>query len=232
MNAIRRSNERGRASHGWLESFHSFSFSEYYDEKHMGHSVLRVINEDFIAANQGFATHAHRDMEIVTYVISGCIEHKDSLGSVGQIRRGEVQRMSAGTGIRHSEHNPQKDELTHLLQIWIVPDRQGHTPSYEQVDLLERFKTQEFVLLASSNGQDGSTTIHQDTKIFAGNFQSSKDVKLPLCASRNGWLQLIEGHLKFKDQTLSAGDAIQLSKEEEPMIKVQSSAHFLFFDLP
>ncbi len=232
MIQIRQSKDRGFADHGWLQSYHTFSFADYYDEKHMGHSVLRVINEDFIAPGKGFPTHGHRDMEIITYLIEGELEHKDSLGSVGQIKAGEIQRMSAGTGIRHSEYNPSSNKKNHLLQIWILPDRSGYQPSYEQIDLSHQLQTDEKVIVASPKANEGHAMIHQNAKIYAYKIKSSKSVSLPICATRSGWLQLIDGEMSWNQQQLNAGDALMISQEEAPVISVLSKAHFLFFDLP
>ncbi len=232
MIKVRKSKERGYANHGWLRSFHSFSFADYYDPAHMGHSVLRVINEDYIAAAQGFPTHGHQNMEIVTYVISGAIEHRDSLGNGGIIEHGEIQRMSAGTGIRHSEFNPKKDQETHMLQIWILPDRAGHEPGYEQVQLKDKMKLNSLTLIASPNKENESLLIHQNAKIFAGQFEEKQKITLPVCASRSGWLQLISGELEVSGQILNAGDAVAIFNEEAPSVVAKKDAHFLFFDLP
>ena len=175
--------------------------------------------------------HSHRDLEIITYVFKGTIEHRDSLGNIGQIRHGEIQRMSAGSGIRHSEYNPDSKEETQLLQIWLLPDRQGYTPGYEQVDLTEKFKTENWVLISSQNGENRSTTINQNAKIYAGNFTSSTEFKLPICSSRKGWLQMVSGNLTVQGLQLSPGDGVALDNEEAPQISVQDRAHFLFFDL-
>lgn len=232
MITIRKNKERGYADHGWLQSYHTFSFAEYHDEKFMGHSVLRVINEDFIAPGSGFPLHGHRDMEIITYIIEGELEHKDSLGSIGTIQAGEIQRMSAGAGIRHSEYNSSTVNPTRLLQIWILPDRSGYQPSFEQINLKNRFQTQEMVLIASPNAQEGSALLHQNAKIYAYNIQSSRQLTLPVCSSRNGWLQLIDGSIQGEAFQMEAGDALKIEKEEAPSIQVQGKAHFLFFDLP
>lgn len=232
MITLRKSKDRGYADHDWLKSYHTFSFADYYDVAHMGHSVLRVINDDTIDAGTGFPMHSHRDMEIITYVYKGAIEHRDSLGNVGRIRHGEIQRMSAGSGIRHSEYNPNSDEETQLLQIWILPDRQGYTPGYEQVDLTEKFKSESWVLISSQNGENNSTTINQNAKIFAGNFVQSTKFKIPICKSRKGWLQMVSGSVTVQGLTLNPGDGIALENEESPELTIEKQAHFLFFDLP
>ena len=232
MIQLRKSQDRGYADHGWLRSFHTFSFADYYDPAHMGHSVLRVINQDWIAPGAGFPMHAHKDMEIVTYVTEGSLEHKDTLGSHGQIQHGEIQQMSAGTGIRHSEYNPDPKNPTQLLQIWILPDRSGHQPKYQQVNLADRLSSEELVLIASPNGENSSLLIHQNAKIFAGKFTKSQSIQLPLCQSRHGWIQWISGNGELNKTSLHPGDGIALSQEETPTLQVQAGAHFLFFDLP
>jgi redox-sensitive bicupin YhaK (pirin superfamily) len=177
---IRKSKERGFAEHGWLQSYHTFSFADYYDPNHMGFGSLRVINQDTIAAQSGFPTHPHRDMEIITYVYRGVLEHRDSLGNIGQIHHGEIQRMSAGTGIRHSEYNPSKTEVTELLQIWIQPSQMNVPPSYEQIDLKEELKIQNWVLLASKDNSRSTARISQDAEIFVGRFAQETKFILPL----------------------------------------------------
>lgn len=232
MIQLRKSKDRGYADHGWLRSFHTFSFADYYDPAHMGHSVLRVINQDWIAPGAGFPMHAHKDMEIVTYVTEGSLEHKDTLGSHGQIQHGEIQQMSAGTGIRHSEYNPDPKNPTQLLQIWILPDRSGHQPKYQQVNLSDKLSSEELVLIASPNGENNSLLIHQNAKIFAGKFTEAQTIQLPLCQSRHGWIQWISGEGELNKTPLRPGDAVAMSQEETPHLQVQAGAHFLFFDLP
>lgn len=232
MRTIRKSQDRGYADHQWLQSYHSFSFADYYDPKHMGHSVLRVINEDTIAPGAGFPMHSHRDMEIITYVYEGTIAHKDSLGNSDKISHGEIQAMSAGTGIKHSEYNPSNTEATKLLQIWIIPERQGFAPGYKTTNLKEKFKTEDLHLIASCSGANNSLPVHQDLKLYAAHFKSDRELTLPLSASRNGWIQLIDGKIKLGDQVIEGGDAFVLSKEESPQILILGEAHFLFFDLP
>ena len=231
MMQIRRSAERGYFDFGWLKTFHTFSFGEYYDPQFMGFRHLRVINQDTIDESSGFPMHGHKDMEIITYVYKGTIEHKDSLGNIGQIKHGEIQRMSAGSGIRHSEYNPSATEKTELLQIWIEPEKLKIAPDYEQVNLIEKFKDEELVLIASPSKENGSAKINQDVKVFAFNSKSSKIVHLPLALHRHGWIQLISGEIKFENEVLTAGDAIALKDVTDPSIEILNPAHFIFFDL-
>ena len=231
MLQLRKANDRGHAQHGWLESHHSFSFADYHDPAHMGFSVLRVINEDFVAPAQGFATHPHRDMEIITYILEGALEHKDSLGTGSIIRPGEVQRMSAGTGIRHSEVNHSKIEPVHLLQIWILPNRQGVTPSYEQIrtepaDIANRLR-----LVASPDGHDGSVTIHQDARVYAASLDGT-EITHALAPGRRAWLQVARGSLTLNGQALTAGDGVGIENESRLTLAANDSAEVLLFDLP
>lgn len=232
MQVIRRSHERGKADHGWLLSYHTFSFAEYYDPKHMGFRSLRVINEDFIEGGQGFGTHPHRDMEIVTYVVDGALEHKDSMGNGTIIRPGEVQYMCAGTGVRHSEFNPSADQATHLLQIWIVPDQAGHTPRYGQKSFATSLASGAMTLVVSSDGRDGSIAIHQDAVIYAAQTAHAKNWTMALKADRHYWLQVISGNLQMTGVTLEPGDALAISQENQELkISTQGPAHWLLFDL-
>jgi redox-sensitive bicupin YhaK (pirin superfamily) len=232
MYKIRKSQDRGHANHGWLESYHSFSFADYYDPSFMGHSVLRVINEDFIAPKTGFPAHGHRDMEIITYVITGAIEHRDSLGNVGLIRPGEIQRMSAGNGIQHSEMSASATETTRLLQIWLLPDSQGYPADYEQVDFSAKHKLGELLLIASKTREAGSLLLRQDAKLYAGQFQAGTSLTLPLTKNRQGWLQMIDGQMSLEGQSLLRGDGLIISHEQNLKLQVEKEAHFLFFDLP
>ena len=231
MIVIRHGAERGHANHGWLDSWHTFSFADYYDPQHMGFSVLRVINEDVVAPGQGFPTHPHRDMEIITWILEGALEHQDSLGSGSVIRPGEVQRMSAGTGIRHSEFNPSPTESVHLLQIWILPNQQGVTPSYEQT----RFENAELAdrlrLVASPDGQDGSVTIHQNARIYAARLRDS-EVTHTLGSGRRAWVQVARGALTLNGQKLAAGDGAGIEHEVTLRIATGDTAEILLFDLP
>ena len=231
MLQLRKAGERGHAQHGWLESHHSFSFADYHDPAHMGFSVLRVINEDFVAPAQGFPTHPHRDMEIITYILEGTLEHKDSLGTGSIIRPGEVQRMSAGTGIRHSEFNPSKIEPVHLLQIWILPNRQGVTPSYEQIRIEPADIANRLRLVASPDGDGGSVTIHQDARVYAAHLEGA-EITQALAPGRRAWLQVARGSLALNGQTLTAGDGVGIQNESRLTLKAEDAAEILLFDLP
>lgn len=230
----RKSSERGRADHGWLKSFHTFSFADYYDPDFMGYRVLRVINEDYIARGEGFPMHPHRDMEIVTYVTEGALEHRDTLGSSSVIRPGEVQYMCAGTGVRHSEFNHSKSDTTHLLQIWIVPDKGGYPPSYAQKDFSKQLGTGELTLVVSNDGRDGSIAIHQRVDLYAGRFKAGHraTVQLRNSTGGHGWIQIVTGSLKIADRTLGAGDGAAVAAEREITLESQAATEFLLFDLP
>ncbi len=231
MIRIRKSDERGRGDHGWLKSKFSFSFANYYDPEHMNFRDLRVINEDLVAPDSGFPMHPHRDMEIITYIVSGELEHRDSMGNGEVIRRGEVQRMSAGTGITHSEFNPTSDRTTHLLQIWITPDRAGHTPSYEQTRFPDSDKRDRLRLVASPDGAEGSVTIHQDARLYASLLSAGQSVTHDLAPGRHAWVQLISGTLDVNGTRLDAGDAAAISDEPSLAIRAGEDAEFLVFDL-
>jgi quercetin 2,3-dioxygenase len=238
MITLRKSHDRGHADHGWLNSFHSFSFAEYHDPRHMGFGNLRVINEDRIAPGTGFGTHGHRDMEIVSYVLSGELAHKDSMGNgtaggkhAGVIRPGDVQRMSAGTGVMHSEFNNAKDQTTHFLQIWILPSRQGIAPGYEQKSFPDADKRGRLRLVASPDGRDGSVTIHADASIRAGLFDGAETAELKLDAQRRTYVHLVRGGLTVNGQRLEAGDALKLQGERQLEISGGDSAEVLVFDL-
>jgi quercetin 2,3-dioxygenase len=232
MLAVRQSKDRGHADHGWLKSYHTFSFADYYDPKFMAFSELRVINEDFIEGGGGFQTHPHKDMEIVTYVISGALAHKDTLGNSEVIRPGEVQRMSAGTGIRHSEFNSSETETCHLLQIWILPEKENIKPSYEQTSFSERFEKENFVLVGSRDGQNGSVTIHQDLKLYVGKYTKPMTLDLPVSAQRKAWLQVVAGSLTANNLLVSAGDGLAIDQEAAVSLKATAACEFLFFDMP
>jgi redox-sensitive bicupin YhaK (pirin superfamily) len=227
---IRKADERGRTKAGWLDSHHTFSFGEYYDPKHLGFSVLRVINDDRVAPGAGFATHPHRDMEIVTYVLEGALEHKDSMGNGSVIVPGEVQRMSAGTGVTHSEFNPSKTEPVHFLQIWVLPGAKGLPPGYEQ----KKFSVPEksFRLVASPDGSDGSVSINQDAKIYAGRLTNGGSLRHALSPTRKGWLHVARGEVKLKDTVLHEGDAAALQEEQSLELSDAKNAELLLFDLP
>lgn len=234
------SEKRGHAKHGWLNAKHTFSFADYYDPDFMGFRVLRVINEDRIEGGAGFPTHGHSDMEIITYIIDGAIEHKDSLGSHGVIRPGDVQRMSAGTGVRHSEFNHEKNKETHLLQIWIEPQTKGTLPSYEQKSFVKELEAKNFVLVANPEGKDGSVHIHQDVNIFVGKFKAGDEKRVEVAQNRYVWIQVVRGELEVNGQNLKSGDGLAASQEKVLVLKAKSSAsapeaeqnEFLFFDLP
>jgi len=231
MLTIRRSAERGGGDHGWLNTCHTFSFSDYWDEKWMGFRSLRVINEDWVAPNSGFPTHPHRDMEIITYVLAGRLEHKDSLGTGSVILPGDGQRMSAGRGIRHSEFNPSMSEKVHLLQIWILPDRAGHEPGYEQKSFPESEKRGRLRLIASKDGSDGSVKINQDAQLFATLLAPGEEVRHLLGAKRYAWVQVAKGEVNLNGQMLEQGDGAAVSDEKELTIKATKDAEVLLFDL-
>lgn len=228
---LRPSAARGHANHGWLDSYHSFSFAHYHDPEHMGFRALRVINEDSIAPGTGFETHGHRDMEIVTYVTEGALEHRDSMGEHSVIRPGEVQRMTAGTGIRHSEFNASRLEAVKLLQIWLLPAEDGLPPGYEQKTFADAEKHNRLCLIAASDGRDGAITIHQDVNIYAAKLDPGASVNLPLTAGRGAWLQLIGGGIRVNEQSLRSGDAAALEEVEAISIVADSASEFLLFDL-
>jgi hypothetical protein len=238
MITLRKSADRGFADHGWLKSFHSFSFADYYDPQHMGFGNLRVINEDRIAPGTGFGTHAHRDMEIVSYVLDGELAHKDSLGTgdapggaSGVIRPGDVQRMSAGTGVRHSEFNHAAGATTHFLQIWIEPSQRGIEPGYEQRHFDAAEKRGKLRLIASPDGRDGSVTIHADASIWSGLFDGDDKAVQPVPAGRKAYVHVVRGRAQVNGQALEAGDAIRIQNEHEVEIEKAEDAEILLFDL-
>ena len=231
MLTIRKSNERGYADHGWLKSFHSFSFAGYYDPLHMGWGNLRVINEDWIAAGKGFGTHGHRDMEIVTYVLQGALAHKDSMGNIKAIPPGDVQRMSAGTGVQHSEFNHAPDTTTHLLQIWIEPNVTGVTPSYEQKTFAAAEKQGHLRLVASPDGTAGSVRIHADARLYASLLDGEQVVALALEPARKCYVHLVRGALSVNGVALSTGDAALLDAESQLRLDHAQDAEVLVFDL-
>ena len=231
MLTVRKSQDRGYADHGWLQSFHSFSFAGYYDPQHMGFGNLRVINEDRIAPGTGFGTHGHRDMEIISYVLSGELAHKDSMGNVKGIPPGDVQRMSAGTGVMHSEFNHAQDQVTHFLQIWIEPNVTGIAPSYEQKAIPPEEKRGALRLIASPDGARDSVTIHADASIFAGLFDGDERAELPLDPARKAYVHLVRGVLDVNGQHLEAGDALLLEDENGITLSQGSDAEVLVFDL-
>jgi quercetin 2,3-dioxygenase len=231
MITIRRNNERGGGAYGWLTTRHTFSFSDYQDSRWMGFRSLRVINEDWVAPKGGFPTHPHRDMEIITYVLSGKLEHKDSLGTGSVILPGDGQRMTAGRGIRHSEANPSTTEAVHLLQIWILPDKHGHEPGYEQKAFPEAEKRGKFRLIASNDGAEGSVRINQDAKLFVTLLAPGEELTQSLAAKRYGWLQVAKGEVELNGQKLRQGDGAAISEEKTLAIKATEEAEVLLFDL-
>jgi quercetin 2,3-dioxygenase len=231
MLTLRKSQERGYADHGWLKSYHSFSFANYYDPEHMGFGNLRVINEDRIAPGTGFGTHGHRDMEIISYVLEGNLAHKDTLGNIKGIPPGDVQRMSAGTGVQHSEFNHAQDQTTHFLQIWIEPNVTGIPASYEQKTFPESDKRGRLRLVASPHGSEGSVTIHADARVHAGLFDKDEQFSLTLEPGRKGYVHLVRGELEVNGARLSAGDAAKLEGEERVQLSHGKAAEVLVFDL-
>lgn len=231
MLTLRPSRERGHADHGWLKSFHSFSFAGYYDPDHMGWGNLRVINEDWIAPAKGFGTHGHRDMEIVTYVLSGELAHKDSMGNIKTIPPGDVQRMSAGTGVQHSEFNHAPNDTTHLLQIWIEPNQMGVQPSYEQTTFPEAAKQGRLCLVASPDSAQGSVKIHADARLYAGLFEAGQTANLALAVGRKAYVHLVRGALKVNGVALQTGDAALLADENQVVLTEGVDAEVLVFDL-
>lgn len=231
MLIVRKSNDRGYADLGWLKSHHSFSFAEYYDREQMGWGNLRVINEDRVAPGMGFAAHGHRDMEILSYVLSGALAHKDSLGNGATIPPGDVQRMSAGHGVTHSEFNPAVDTATHFLQLWILPDERGLAPAYEQKAFPLTDKLGRLRLIASPDGADGSLTIHADARLYVGLFDGSESAQLALAPGRKGYLHVARGRLTVNGLLLDAGDGLKLEDEPQVTLSDGTDAEVLVFDL-
>jgi len=232
MITLRRSEERGHANHGWLDTAHTFSFSSYYDPAHMGFRALRVINEDKVAAGAGFPTHPHRDMEIITYVLDGALEHKDSMGTGSVIRPGDVQRMSAGTGVTHSEYNHSKREGVHFLQIWILPEKAGIAPSYEQKSFSTEEKGGKLRVVASNDGREGSVTVHQDMTLYATVLGPGQEVTHALKPGRHAWVQAVRGSIAVNGQTLKQGDGAAISEEGSISLTAPGgTAEALLFDL-
>lgn len=231
MITLRPGNERGNTSAYWLDSHHTFSFNRYYDPRHMGFRDLRVINEDWVRGGGGFGTHSHNDMEIITYVVEGALAHKDSTGGSGVIRPGDVQRMSAGTGISHSEYNASKTDVVHFLQIWILPEQQGIKPGYEQRTFTPEEKQGKLRLVASRDGRGASVTIHQNVDLFASLLASQEAVVHELDAKRHAWLQLVSGSVLLSGVLLEAGDGAAVSDEKTLEIQAKDSSEFLLFDL-
>jgi hypothetical protein len=231
MTELRRAGERGHADHGWLDSYHSFSFADYYDPRHMGYGALRVINEDRVQAGRGFGTHGHRDMEIISYVLEGSLGHEDSMGTGSTIVPGDVQRMSAGRGVTHSEFNHEKEGVTHFLQIWIVPNVTGIPPSYEQKRFGPEDKRGRLRLIASEDGAAGSVKIHQDARLYAGLFDGAEKARLEIAPGRKGYVHVARGTVTVNGNELKAGDALK-SGDEPILIERGSGAEVLAFDLP
>jgi redox-sensitive bicupin YhaK (pirin superfamily) len=234
MITIRKAEERGHFDFGWLNTYHSFSFGDYYDPKHTSFRTLRVINEDFVQPGHGFPTHGHRDMEIVTYILEGALEHRDSMGTGSIIRRGDAQRMTAGTGVTHSEANPSSDTLVHLLQIWIFPQEQGLQPEYEEKRFSDDEKRNQLRLIVAPGGDDedgGAVRIHQDAKIFASLLDKNQSVVHPLANGRSAWLQVAAGAVALNDVELKQSDGAAIHQESQLRITAREPAEVLLFDL-
>lgn len=231
MIRVRKSGDRGRANHGWLDTNYTFSFANYYDPEQMGFRHLRVLNEDVIEPGKGFPMHGHRDMEILTYILSGGLEHKDNMGNGSVIRPGDVQRMSAGTGVMHSEFNASDEESVHLLQIWILAEAEGLEPDYEEKNFAPEMLNNQLCLLASRDGREGSVTIHQDVTLYAGRFDSAVEVTHEFTAARHGWLQVARGDVTLGGLDLHAGDGVAISEESRLVLNGAAGAEVLLFDL-
>jgi redox-sensitive bicupin YhaK (pirin superfamily) len=231
MIKIRPAKERGHANHGWLDSHHTFSFADYYDPNHMGFRALRVINDDTVEGGQGFGTHPHRDMEIISYVLEGALQHRDSMGTGSVIRPDDVQRMSAGTGVTHSEFNASKVEPVHFLQVWLLPRERGIKPGYEQKTFSREEKAGRLRLVASPDGRDGSTTIHSDALVYAGLFDAEQRAELALEPNRHAWVHVARGQVTVNGHELGAGDGMALSSEPSVRIDSGRNAEVLVFDL-
>ena len=231
MITIRKAEERGHFDFDWLNTYHTFSFDQYYDPKHMGFRSLRVINEDIVQPGHGFPTHGHRNMEIVTYILQGALEHRDSMGNGSIIRPGDAQRMSAGTGVRHSEANPSQDEPVHLLQIWILPNEENLRPEYEEKKFSDAEKRNKLRLIVSPDGDDGSVRIHQDAKIYASQLDDRQEVVHTLENDRTAWLQVAVGSVTLNDVALQQGDGAAVTEESDLRIRAREPAEVLLFDL-
>jgi quercetin 2,3-dioxygenase len=234
MLKIRRASERGHADHGWLSSRHTFSFADYYDPAHMGFRALRVINEDRVAPGEGFPRHPHRDMEIVSYVLDGALAHRDSMGTGSTIRPGDVQRMSAGSGVAHSEYNASKADPVHFLQIWLMPSQRGIAPSYEQKTFTPEQKRAQLRVVAAADGRDGSVVLHTDATLYAGLFGPGESARLALAPGRHAWVHVARGSARVNGQDLAAGDAVALSDESEVVVEGRPEGEVgevLVFDL-
>lgn len=231
MIRIRKARERGHADYGWLNTYHTFSFASYYDPAHVGFRSLRVMNEDRVSAGQGFGTHSHKDMEIVSYVLEGALEHKDSMGNGEVLRPGEFQRISAGTGISHSEFNPSKTGSTHFYQIWLIPDANGHQPSYEQKRFDDSQMKNALRLVASPGGEGGSLFIHQDARIYLSKLEAEASIEFEIPAGRHAWLQVLRGSVQTNGQTMDASDGAAVSEEPNITIRAATDAEIMLFDL-
>lgn len=231
MITLRESRQRGHFDHGWLNTYHTFSFDQYYDPRYMGFRQLRVINEDFVAPGRGFPTHGHRDMEIITYILEGALQHEDSIGNGSIIRPGDVQRMTAGTGVRHSEKNASNEEAVHLLQIWILPDTVDLEPGYEQKAFGEDERRGQLRLIASNDGRDGSVTVHQDASVFASVLGEGQSVKRDMDQTRYGWIQVARGEIKVNGQRAVQGDGAIAMGESSLEIVAETPSEILLFDL-
>ena len=231
MITIRRSKERGHFDHGWLNTFHTFSFDQYYDPRYMGFRTLRVINEDFVAPGRGFPTHGHRDMEIITYILEGALKHADSMGNGSVIRPGDVQRMTAGTGVRHSEQNASDQERVHLLQIWILPNAENLTPGYEQKAFSEEHRRGQLRLIASTDGRDESVKLNQDVSLFASILAAGEEVSREMDPGRYAWIQVARGAVDVNGELANQGDGLVVVAESNLKIRAQESAEVLLFDL-
>ncbi|MCC9599079.1 pirin family protein [Stieleria sp. JC731] len=231
MLTVRRSEERGSADHGWLKTRYSFSFSSYYDPQHMGFRSLRVMNEDHVAPGKGFGTHPHDNMEIVTYVLEGALEHRDSMGNGEVLRPGEFQRITAGTGITHSEFNPSADNQTHLYQIWLLPERSGIEPSYEQKAFDPEGRRDNFQLVASRDGEAGSLLIHQDVRIYLADLNAASGLTYSISEGRHAWLQVLRGSVSVGEHQLAQGDAVAISDQPDLQLVADEAAELMLFDL-
>jgi redox-sensitive bicupin YhaK (pirin superfamily) len=231
MIQVRKAAERGHFDHGWLDTHHTFSFADYHDPAHMGFRSLRVINDDRVAPGQGFGMHGHRDMEIVTYVLEGSLQHKDNMGNGSIIRGGNLQRMTAGTGVTHSEFNPSNKELVHFYQIWLLPNRRGLQPSYEELALNSDEKRGQFRLVASPDGQDGSMTIHQDARLYLSSLLPGQKVSHKIEPGRAAWLQVLRGRVISFESDLSAGDGLAITDENNVAVHPATASEVLLFDL-
>jgi redox-sensitive bicupin YhaK (pirin superfamily) len=231
MIELRKSTERGHANHGWLDSYHSFSFADYHDPRHMGYASLRVINEDVVQPGEGFGTHGHRDMEIITYILEGALEHKDSMGNGSVIRPGDVQRMSAGRGVQHSEFNASRQDLVHLLQIWILPDVAGIEPGYEEKHFDTASRRGRLRLIAARDGREGSVNIHQDASVYAALLDGEERATHTMTAGRRAYVHIARGSVTVNGNALNAGDAVKISEEAAVTLENGKDAEVLLFDL-